>query len=158
MPAVAAVVESRPSVEDLSDVDEEEYVYRFVSYNAWQDNAPDGKHLLPAFLDSREFKPGANSYGASAWIASKLDAKGGIAALEHLEPRLKNKGLIKVQVRHVRALNITVKHTPHDADYPQHSDAHASFINVDRTKRALLMDHCQTCIVRAPLYGSTKPP
>lgn len=50
-------------------------MYRYVGFNAWQDNPPDGKHITPAFITKDEMKPGPDSYGPSVWVASKLEAQ-----------------------------------------------------------------------------------
>jgi hypothetical protein len=151
---------TRPLLDDLADVSEDEHVYRFVAWSAWRDNPPDGKSfLLKGFVQTKEFGPHDDSYGPSVWVESTLASQGGIAALESIDPKLVHKGIVRVPVREVVKCKIKVKSSPADTDpiYARHADAHASFVGLDDDKRDELLDRCQHYIFRPPPNGGKKP-
>lgn len=140
----------RPKPDDLVAVPDHEYVLRLINPKggAYQANPPDGRHLADGWVPSGQYKPSPTSYGPSVWVESRLPE--GVASLEALRPDWKSHGLVRVLVSAVRACNIDVRYSPQDSIFPEHKDAHASFIGIDRPRRDELIDRCQHCIVRHP--------
>ncbi len=148
----------RPKAEELEDVPEDEYLLRFVGRagNQYQPDPTDGRYLTEAWIPSGEFKADpAKSYGPSVWVESRLP--NGVESLEALRPDWKTKGLVRVRVSDVRTCDVKVKYSPQDSTLPEHADAHASWVGLNRPKRDELVERCQTCIVRHPIEEPTKP-
>jgi hypothetical protein len=146
----------RPEPGDLVDVPDEEYLVRLVGSHAYEANAPGGRFITAAWIPSSQYKTHPNSYGPSVWVESKLPA--GVASLEKLRPDWAKQGLVRVRVADVRACSIQVKYSPQDSCFPEHADAHASFVGVDRVKRDDLVDVCQNLIVRHPIVEDDDTP
>ena len=84
--------------------------------------------LESACLPTKQWKgkPDAIDYGPSVYVASVLD----VLDLERAEPKWRTWGVIRVQIKAMSHLGITVRWTPMDCPYPSLRNAHATIFGI----------------------------
>ena len=141
----------RPDVSQLPLVPDDEWILRRIPPEAFVHDPPDGKHLTTACFTTGDFKATASNYGASAFVESRLSS--GLADLIRADASWSDCGIIRVQVKELKALKIEIRYTPQDYTYsdPIAKDAHASFIGIsNRTERDKLLELLESFIHKKP--------
>jgi hypothetical protein len=143
----------RPAHTDLPPVGDEEYLYRRIPPDGYDDSQPDGMTLTNAMIHSFDLKPDPTSYGWSTYVESMLP--NGLESLGDLDPKWRTCGLVRVPVGVLRQFDVTVCYSPQDCDYAEADDAvkaaHASVIGIEtKAKRTRLIRALEGYVWRRP--------
>ena len=127
----------RPAWNELEVVPDGDLVFRFVQPGHFNASAPSGARVQPAALQSNEFTPNDRSYGASAYIKSRLSR--GLDDLHKAYPKWVAWRVSEVPVSAVTAIGIEVRLSPQDCELETIRHAHASLIGVTKERRLKLI-------------------
>lgn len=143
---------ARPPWQELPEVVSGELVIRLIRPNEYKADAPAGARVQPAAIPTDEFKPNDRSYGASAFVKSRL--RNGLKDIVDANPKWNAYVLAEVMVEKIRELGIEVRLSPQDCEYEQIRDAHASLINLNRDRRNKLVRLLEAHLVPNPSSAS----
>ncbi len=135
----------RPPAAELEHVGAEELVLRLVHPTSY--NASAARIELSA-LPTKDFTPSSTSYGASAYVKSRLD--GGISALYAAVDRWRTYTLTQVAASEIVALGIEVRYSPDDCQFQALKHAHASLIGITHGNRPSLLRLLERNIIAPP--------
>lgn len=148
----------RPHWQELTEVLSGELVIRVIRPTEYKHDAPKGARVQPGAMPTNEFTPNDTSYGASAFVKSRL--KNGEADLVAANPRWGSYLRAEVLAEQLRELGIDVRLSPQDCEFELVRDAHASLLGVNRERRNKLIRLLEAHLVAAsiPQPGATRVP
>ncbi len=139
----------RRRLDELTPVDDEDWVLRLIHPQSFDHDAPDGEQVKSSALEKKELKATDTSYGPSMFAEAKLEH--GLATLELADPRWGHKGIARVQVKQLRKLGVDVVWSPEDCDKLVVKGAHVSLVGCDPGKRDAVVDLFAANLWRKPV-------
>jgi len=115
-------------------VDEGQVILRLVAERDFDRSLPSGQRVRSAALQTSDFTPSDQSYGASVYVVSRL---GGTDLQKRLNKQMHI--VAQIDVAALLALGIQVVYSPEDCDVDELKVAHASLIGVTHYNRPAVL-------------------